>query len=103
MDPDLFHEFMEPSNIVAQLLIGHFFAIQLISSPIINREWAGRKRSTPLRFRLDQIYQLAKGIPDSHRNYLNWPLAIVDAVMDEVLGNKTLVPRIPILGKKEWS
>jgi hypothetical protein len=103
MDLEMFHEFMDPSNIVVQLLIAHFFALQLVVAPIINREWAGRKRSTPLRFRLDQIYQLSKGIPDSYKSHLAWPLAIADAVMDEVAGNKPLVPRVPILRNKEWA
>jgi len=103
MDPETFQEFMDSSNIVARILISHFFALQLVVAPIINREWAGRKRSTPVRNHLDQIHQLAKGIPDAYRGYLDWPLAIADAVVDEVVGNKSLVPRVPILRKKEWA
>jgi hypothetical protein len=103
MDPDSFQKFMDPNNIVSRILIAHFFALQLVVAPIINREWAGRKRSTPVRNHLDQIYQLAKGIPDEFRGYLDWPLAIADAVVDEVVGNKSLVPRVPILRKKDWA
>ncbi|KAE9363312.1 hypothetical protein N431DRAFT_357806 [Stipitochalara longipes BDJ] len=103
MDPETFQEFMDSSNIAARILISHFFALQLVVAPIINREWAGRKRSTPVRNHLDQIYQVAKGIPDTYRGYLDWPLAIADAVVDEVMGNKSLVPRVPILRKKDWA
>ncbi|KAN0104172.1 hypothetical protein V8E51_009917 [Hyaloscypha variabilis] len=103
MEPDTFQAFMDSSNIVARILISNFFALQFIVAPIINREWAGRKRSTPARNHLDQIYQLAKGIPDEYRGYLDWPLAIADAVVDEVVGNKSLVPKVPILRKKEWA
>jgi hypothetical protein len=103
MESDTFQAFMDSTNIVARILISHFFALQFIVAPIINREWAGRKRSTPVRNHLDQIYQLAKGISDEYKRYLDWPLAIADAVVDEVVGNKSLVPRVPILRKQEWA
>lgn len=103
MDSEIFQEFMDPSNAVARILIAHFFALQLVVAPIINREWAGRKRSTPLRNHLDQIYQSAKYVPTPFRQYLDWPLAVADAVSDEIMGNTTLVPRVPILRKKDWA
>jgi hypothetical protein len=103
MDAEMFQEFMDPSNSVARILIAHFFALQMVVAPIINREWAGRKRSTPLRNHLDQIYQSSRTVPGAFRQYLDWPLAIADAVSDEIMGNQTLVPRVPILRKKEWA
>jgi hypothetical protein len=75
-----------------------------VAAPIVNREWAGRKRSlTPLRHILDHIYQLRKDVPAAFRKYLDWPTAIADAVSDEVAGKTTLVPKVPILRMKEWA
>jgi hypothetical protein len=103
MPPSDFAAFMSPTNTVSHILIANFFALQLVVAPIINREWAGRKRSTPLRNHLDQIYKLAKGVEGGCESYMEWPLAIADAVAEEIAGNKTAVPRVPILRKREWA
>jgi hypothetical protein len=101
MDSGMFEDFIDPNNTVASILISHFLALQLVVSPIINREWAGRKRSTPLRNHLDQIHYASKDVPAAYRQYVDWPLAIADAVSNELLGNKSGASRISILQKKE--
>jgi hypothetical protein len=103
MSPADFATFMAPNNTISHILIANFFALQLVVAPIINREWAGRKRSTPLRNHLDQIYKLAKGVEEGYESYMEWPLAIADAVVEEVAGNKAAIPRTPILQKREWA
>jgi hypothetical protein len=103
MSPSDFSTFMSPTNTISHILIANFFALQLVVAPIINREWAGRKRSTPLRNHLDQIYQLAKGVEEGYESYMEWPLAIADAVVEEVAGNTAVVPNVPILRKGEWA
>jgi hypothetical protein len=104
MDTKTIQEFMDPSNVVARILITHFYALKLVAAPIVNQEWAGRKRSsTPLRHILDHIYQLRKDVPAAFRKYLDWPTAIADAVSDEAAGKTTLVPKVPILRMKEWA
>lgn len=101
MNSEMFEEFMDPSNVVARILLAHFFALQLVVAPIINREWTGRKRSTPLRNHLDQIYYASKDVPDAFRRYLDWPLAITDAVKDELhSSNKTRGPSFSILRER---
>jgi hypothetical protein len=103
MSPADFATFMSPTNTISHILIANFFALQLVVAPIINREWAGRKRSTPLRNHLDQIYQLAKGVEEGYESYMEWPLAIADAVVEEVAGNRAAVPGTLILRKMEWA
>jgi len=103
MSPSDFSTFMSPTNTISHILIANFFALQLVVAPIINREWAGRKRSTPLRNHLDQIYQLAKGVEEGYESYMEWPLAIADAVLEEVAGNTAVVPNLSILRKGEWA
>jgi hypothetical protein len=104
MDTETFQEFMDPSNVVARILIAHFYALKLVAASIVNREWAGRKRSsTPLRHILDHIYQLSKDMPAAFRKYVDWPTAIAVAVSDEAVGKTTLVPKVPILRMKEWA
>lgn len=103
MSPADFATFMSPTNTVSHILVANFFALQLVVAPIINREWAGRKRSTPLRNHLDQIYQLAKGVEEGYESYMEWPLAIADAVVEEVGGNRAAVPGTLILRKMGWA
>jgi hypothetical protein len=104
MDTETFREFMDPSNVVARILIAHFYALKLVAAPIVNRELAARKRSsTPLRHILDHIYQLWKDVPAAFRKYLDWPTAIADAASDEAVGKTPFVPMVPILRIKEWA
>ncbi|PMD12236.1 hypothetical protein NA56DRAFT_652656 [Hyaloscypha hepaticicola] len=103
MSPADFATFMSPTNTISHILIANFFALQLVVAPIINREWAGRKRSTPLRTHLDQISQLAKGVEEGYERYMEWPLAIADAVVEQAAGNNAGVPNVPILRKREWT
>ncbi len=53
--------FMSPTNTISDILIANLFSLQLVVAPIINREWAGRKRSTPLRNHLIRSISWRKG------------------------------------------
>lgn len=101
MESPIFQDFIDPSNLVARLLIAHFLAIQFIVAPIIDREYAGRGRTQPARSHLDWLSMLYKECPLRLRNYLEWPMAVKDCVKNEIEGKAKLIPTISILRKKE--
>lgn len=101
MSNKLFQEFIDPSNVVARLLIAHFLAIQIIVAPISDREYGGRVRVMPARGDLDWLSMLHRDCPQRLRKYLEWPMAVKDCLRDEIEGTEKLVPTISILRKKE--
>jgi hypothetical protein len=101
MESQMFHEFIDPENSVARLLIAHFLAIQMIVIPIVDREYNGRARAMPARGNMDWISSLYKSCPGHLRKYMEWTVAVKDCVMDELVGKEKLVPTVSILRKKE--
>jgi hypothetical protein len=96
-----FHDFVDTNNWISQILIAHFLAIQMILVPILDREWAGRIKTTPARMNIVWITSILEGTPYNLRHFLNWPTAIMEAVGDELAGKQNIIPRISILRKNE--
>src|ERR1700710_3036764 len=92
MDTQRITDFIDPWNHVARILISHFLAIQMVVSPIIDRELSHRTRYTPLRSLLNWINLIYDGCPAHLRPYMEWPKAIKDAVGAELLGREGLIP-----------
>ena len=101
MDMDEFKEFVDPKNHVSRILIVHFIAVQMIVAPIIDREWHGRSKTTPVRAHLDWIFSAYDAVPPLMRRYVEWPHAIATAIKDEISGKQTLLPTVSILRRKE--
>jgi hypothetical protein len=101
MDVETFQDFTDPANLVSRMLIAHFLTIQIVIAPIIDREWLGRSKSTPIRIHLDWIFALCEALPPNLRIYMEWPKAVAEAAGEEIVGKQSLVPRIPIFRKKE--
>ena len=97
----MFQEFVAPTNAVARLLIAHFLAIQTVVAPIIDRQYGGRARVMPVRGHNDWISTLYRQCPMELRRYMEWPVAIKDAIREELGGKEKLVPTVSILQKKE--
>jgi hypothetical protein len=75
-----FQAFVDPSNTVAQILLAHFVALQVLFAPIKSQEWSGRNMGRPNRgtvFRLDGIWN---NVPKSMRRYLQWPMLATGAI-----------------------
>ena len=101
MDKERLEDFIDPNNHVAQILISHFLALEMVMSLIIDREWAHRTRSTPVRSPLIWISNIYRDYPARLKNYLEWPKDIGNAVADELAGKLTNMPIIAILKNGE--
>ncbi|KAF8861135.1 hypothetical protein BDZ45DRAFT_740735 [Acephala macrosclerotiorum] len=101
LDNQSFMDFSDPENTVSRILVAHFFAIQLLLLPILDREWAGRTKTTPCRMNLDWVARINEGLPANVRHYADWPTAVADAVFEELSGVHSTIPRISILRVKE--
>jgi hypothetical protein len=94
-------DFLDPSNTVARILIGHFLAIELVVGPIVDREWSHRPRHTPIRAILNWIKSLYNECPIQLKAYLEWPVHICGCVEDELLGRKRAESTVSILRKND--
>jgi len=101
MDKERLQDFIDPNNYIARILLGHFLALQMVVSPIIDREWAHRTRATPVRSPLIWISNIYRDCPSRLKDYLKWPRDIGDAVSEEIAGKTTSMPIIAILKKGE--
>jgi hypothetical protein len=101
MDNEDFRLFVDPENLVAQVLIAHFLAIQFIMAPILDREYGQRSRVTPTRYHLSWVDTALNLLPEGMKYLLEWPKAVTDCVRDELQGKQAPVSRISILRKKE--
>jgi hypothetical protein len=98
MDTQRITDFIDPCNHVARILISHFLAIQMVVSPITDREFSHRIRYTPVRSLLNWVNLIYDGCPPHLQRYMEWPKAINDSVETELLGKQGA---IPILRKNE--
>ena len=86
-----FGRFVDPNNMVIQLLLAYFIAIQLIMAPMVKTEWF--ERAENLR---DQLHtglveweaRIFAKIPAGMQKYLSWPRKIIDTVGAEIAGEK---------------
>lgn len=101
MENEDFNDFIKQSNVAGRILIAHFIAIQIMVSPIIDREWAGRNRSTPLRCNLSWVNFVEDELPANKRHFIDWPRAIAESVEEELQGKQSPVPKVSILRRKE--
>ena len=96
-----FDDFITSQNLIGRILIAHFLAIQIVIGPIIDREWMGRKRSTPIRTNLDWINGIALMLPTEKKYLVDWPRSIAEGVEEELAGTISVVPKVSILRRKE--
>ena len=101
MEGQMFQEFIDPSNIVARLLIAHFLAIRIIVAPIIDREYAGRARTLHARGHLDWLSMLYSECPPHLRRFLEWTIAVNNCLRDKIELKEEVIPKISISRKKE--
>jgi hypothetical protein len=58
LEKEALKELTDPKNLGGRILIAHFLAIQIVVSPIVDREWYGQSRSIPIRNHLRWIYSV---------------------------------------------
>ncbi|PVH81305.1 hypothetical protein DL98DRAFT_624687 [Cadophora sp. DSE1049] len=79
-----FRDLIDPKNLGGRVLIAHFLAIQIVGAPIIDREWSGRIKSTPVRYHSDWIYSVCGMLPGDKKKFNDWPRAVADSVRDAI-------------------
>lgn len=79
MDITLFQELVEPSNVVAWILLANFIAIQMIMAPILDQECSDQGDAT-VRSHLSWVSRIYHGTPLHLRHYMEWPMAVSDNV-----------------------
>lgn len=95
---DAFKTFLDPNNLVSQLLLAYFVGVQLLMVPLAAHEWPNR--SDPSRVRvLYGTVEWAEGIferlEDSEWNvHLDWPRSIIATVVAEINGDVLHLPPV---------
>lgn len=100
MENAKFTAFINPDNTKSRLLLINFLAVQLIMAPIIDREYTGA-RPIPIRNQTLWISSAYENAPPEMKNFLAWPKAISDCVLEELAGRQSLIPHISILRRSE--
>ncbi|KAH6673653.1 hypothetical protein B0J14DRAFT_53362 [Halenospora varia] len=100
MENAKFTAFINPDNTKSRLLLINFLAVQLIMAPIIDREYTG-VRPIPIRNQTLWISSAYENAPPEMKNFLAWPKAISDCVLEELAGRQSLIPHISILRRSE--
>jgi len=84
---DLPSEFMDPNNMVAQLLLSFFIAIQLIMVPISQCEWPRRfsgGRTEVLGGVIEQGERIFATLPQLMQPFIWWQAEIVNKAKAEI-------------------
>jgi len=92
-------DFTNPSNHISRLLLAHFLALQMIVTPILNREWSHRSRPTPIVTGVQWVDTIHRDLRPDLQKHLEWPQYIAHRVSNEL--NGSLTPTISILKKGE--
>lgn len=86
-----FSWFVDPTNVVAQLLLAHFIAIQLIMIPLTERDWPRRvdRHARGILGPVDWAEKIYDRCPDAFKGYMDWAMGIVRTVRIEVEQGQT--------------
>lgn len=68
MDNEDLKHFISPENLVSQVLLAYFLALQFIMAPILDREYGQRSRVTPIRYHVIWIDSVLDLLPDTMRD-----------------------------------
>jgi hypothetical protein len=95
---DSFKTFLDPNNLVAQLLLAYFVGVQLLMVPLAIQEGPHRTDSSRLRV-LQGTIEWAQGIFDRLEEsvwskHLSWPKLIIAAVTAEINGDMLHSPSV---------
>ncbi|KAL9107497.1 MAG: hypothetical protein Q9227_007599 [Pyrenula ochraceoflavens] len=77
-----FQWFVDPTNVVAQILLAHFIAIQMIMIPLTEADWPKRidRHARGILGPVEWAQRIWERCPDSHRPHLDWPMAVIQTV-----------------------
>ncbi|KIW23462.1 uncharacterized protein PV07_11656 [Cladophialophora immunda] len=95
---DSFKTFLDPNNLVAQLLLAYFVGVQLLMVPLAAHEWPHRADVSRVRV-LQGTVEWAQGIfqrlEDSEwEAHLDWPKNVIATVLAEINGDVLQLPPV---------
>ncbi|KIX03103.1 uncharacterized protein Z518_06653 [Rhinocladiella mackenziei CBS 650.93] len=95
---DAFKTFLDPNNLVSQLLLAYFVGIQLLMVPLAAHEWPNRADVSRVRVLYGTI-EWAEGIferleSSEFKAHLDWPKSIVQTVVAEINGDVLQLPPV---------
>jgi hypothetical protein len=85
---DKFRSFVDPANVVAQILLAHFIAIQATLTPILALERVGFQGVHAPTATLSWIDGIYKNMTPSFRHYLEWPRQVARWPYSRFIGQK---------------
>jgi hypothetical protein len=83
-----FLDFIHPDNHIAQILLLHFLALQMLVIPLTRREWDNRAFNNP-RLIMGPVrwgQRIFEALPVQKRAYVAWPMRVVNSVLSLVQG-----------------
>ncbi|KAL9620150.1 MAG: hypothetical protein Q9160_005265 [Pyrenula sp. 1 TL-2023] len=91
-----FSWFVDSTNVVAQLLLAHFVAIQLIMIPLTEREWPKRvdRHAMGILGPVEWAEKIYDRCPDACKGYMEWAMTVVRTVRVKVEQGQTDTWRI---------
>lgn len=95
---DSFKTFLDPNNLVAQLLLAYFVGVQLLMVPLAAQEWPERADVTRVRVlygTVEWAEGLFRRLEDSEwKVHLDWPRKIIATVVAEINGEILHLPPV---------
>lgn len=96
--------FLSSQNRIARVLLGHFLAIQVVLSPIVDRNGLSDNAQYPSRYHPGWLASIHNKIPDHLRRYREWPKVINDGVIHELQRKGKRLVGLEVPRKNEvWS
>ena len=92
-----FAAFVDPNNVVIQMLLAYFIAIQAVMAPLAQYEWperADQVRPEILLGIVDWLDKIVEKMPEHMQPYLRWPAAIACCVRAEIVGLSPDTPKV---------
>lgn len=96
---DSFRTFLDPNNLIAQLLLAYFVSLQLLMVPLAAGEWQHRADTTRVRVLsgtvewAENIFQRLEAAPEL-KAHLEWPRKIIAIVVAEINGQVLQLPPV---------
>ncbi|KAH0848333.1 C6 transcription factor [Fonsecaea pedrosoi] len=87
---DSFKTFLDPNNLVAQLLLAYFVGVQLLMVPLATQEWPHRADGT-----VEWAQGIFQKLGDSEwEAHLDWPRNVIATVVAEINGEVLQLPPV---------
>ena len=98
---DAFKSFLDPNNLIAQLLLAYFVGIQLLMVPLAAHEWPERADSSKIRVlygTIEWAHAIFERLEDSDlKEHLAWPKRIASIVVNELENGQSKGPSVLML------